>query len=89
MSDTQLFEENKDFRLDFKLYQKSCAKDKIPMGNWAKQFDTARIIVSKDRTEGLIHVRTKTPINFNGEIMLQMGEPEAFLVRREWCQMVN
>lgn len=96
MSDTQLFEEGKDHRLDQKEYMNTCASYKDACDQWqthiinfVDDYNGARVIVSKDRKQGLIHVRSRTPINFNGQIMVQQGEPESYLVRREWCRAIN
>lgn len=82
-----MFKKDKDYKFSFTKYQAECKRTNIAVGPWGKRFDGARVLVSKDSTKGLIHVRTVDEVRVPGTNMVgkQNGAPEAYLVYVEHC----
>jgi hypothetical protein len=81
-----VFDKDKDYVFSLEKYREACAKDGIPMNPEMQRVDGARVTINDDRTQGLIYVSIHTPVNFNGQVMIQKGEPQAFLMREDWVK---
>lgn len=89
-----LYKEGKDYKFSFKKLQEDYMQKKLPVGQMWKVYDGARVIISKDRVQGLIHGYETKPgqvINLNG-MQVQMGgatkEEVCLLVDILWCTEV-
>jgi hypothetical protein len=88
-----MFEKDKDYRFSFNKYREACAKENILMGEWARLVNGAKVIVSKDQTQGLIHgdiVQKGQVVNLNGMILEMPGNRErvCYMMNEEWCEEV-
>lgn len=82
-----MFNKDKDYRFDWKAFQEDCVKCNLPLTDSVfKGLDGAKVQVSRDRTQGLICIARNQPMNFNGRVVKMQGEPEAYLVERDWCR---
>ena len=86
-----MYKKDKDYRFSFKKYQIACAKSKVPMGDWAQKVNGAKVLIKRDRTEGLIHGNIVTQgqvVNINGMQAQMPGSKErvCYMVDLVWCE---